>query len=334
MKVIFYDTKPFEKKYLEEKLKNDFETVFYPNGISPATVIDDKIKDAEIISCFIDSDLGEKTLDRFPNLKFIVLRSVGYSHVDLACCKERGINIFNAPHYGDYSIAEYTFAILLSAVRKIPRAFSDVKNQNTEDINYQGIELCGKTIGIVGLGAIGEKVYEIAKSFSMNPVYYDVRKKDGYNFVPIDELCKISDVISINCNLNQNTLYLFDDNRFKIMKNGAVVINTSRGEVIQTTALYRALESGKVSFAALDVVECENVLYEQKENKVDIESVKENCLKSFYVTNKLMNMKNVIITPHIAYNTFEAKTRILEITVENLFASLKFTNGAKNLVLI
>lgn len=334
MKIVFYDTKPFEKEYLEKKLKDSFEIKFFKNSIFCNTQIQEEIKDAEIISCFIDSELTRNVLEKFPDLKFIILRSVGYSHVDLAYCKEKGINIFNCPHYGDASIAEYTFALLFAVSRRIVGAFYDVKNQNIDDIKYQGIELYGKTIGIVGLGAIGKKVADIAKSMSMNVIYYDVKKDENYTYAALNELCAKADVISINCNLNKDTLYMFDCNRFKIMKDGVIIINTSRGEVIQTTALYEALVSKKVSFAALDVVECENVLYEQEENKVDINSVKENCLKSFYVTSKLLNMENVIVTPHIAYNTKEAKKRILEITVENIFASTKFTNSAKNLVLL
>ncbi len=334
MKIAFFETKPYEKEYLEKNLDTSFQKYFYLQTLNPDTIIDEEIKNCEIISTFVESDLSRAVLEKFPNLKFIVLRCVGYSHIDLPYAKEKGINIFNAPHYGDSSIAEYTFAMLLAATRKIPNAALDVKNQALQDECYQGMELKNKTLGIIGLGAIGARVAEIAKGFSLNILYYDIVKDDKYNFAEIDELCQKSDIISINCPLTSKTLHLIDENKFQLMKQGVVIVNTARGEIIKTSALYNALISKKVAAAALDVVECENILYGNEFNTLDINSIKENCLKNYYVTRKLLNMRNVLITPHIAYNTIEAKNRILEITVENLISSTKFTNGAKNLVLI
>lgn len=334
MKIIFFDTKEYEKEYLEKKLDNSYEKIFLTYSLNGNVEIEDNIKDAEVISCFIDSNLSKKALEKFPNLKFIVLRSVGFSHVDLAYCKEKNIHIFNAPHYGDSSIAEYVFAILLTLIRKVIVAANDVKKQEIEDSKYLGLELFNKTIGIVGLGAIGKRVAEIAKAFSMNVIYYDIQEDERFKKVTFDELLNLSDVISINCNLNDKTLHMFNSNSFKKMKKGVIIVNTARGEVIQTTALFEALISKKVSFAALDVMECEEIIYEHGENKIDINCTKDNCLKNFYVASKLLNMENVIITPHIAYNTKEAKQRILEISVENIFALTNFTNSAKNLVLI
>lgn len=333
MKIAFFDTKPFEKEYLEKKLEA-FEKHFFAQKVNDKFEPNEDIKDAEIISAFIDSEITGNVMKKFPNLKYIVLRSVGYSHVDLVCAKERGIKVFNAPHYGDSSIAEYVFALLLSNSRKIITAAFDVKNQKVEDAKYQGIELHSKTLGIVGLGAIGKKVFEIAKAFSMEVLCYDINKEEGYSYVSLDELCQKSDIISINCPLTSNTIHMFDSNRFQKTKDGVIIINTARGEVIDTLALFEALLSKKVSFAALDVIECEDILYEDKENPIDINSLHEKCLKNYYVSRKLLEMDNVLITPHIAYNTFEAKYRILEITVENIISLTKFTNSAKNLVLI
>ncbi|MCD8024774.1 MAG: hypothetical protein LUE64_04500, partial [Candidatus Gastranaerophilales bacterium] len=262
-----------------------------------------------------------------------VLRSTGYSHVDLAYTKERNISVFNAPHYGDFSIAEYVFALLLTVSRKILPAVKDIKNGTIVNTKYSGMELCGKTIGIVGLGAIGKKVAEIAKAFSMEVLCYDIKKQEGYRISPLDELCKRADIISINANLTEKTLHMFDYSRFEMMKNGVIIINTARGEIIKTSDLYEALVKQKVKYSALDVIECENLLYSE-ENNPDINSVKESCLKNFYTAQKFLNMENVLITPHIAYNTKEAQMRILEITYENLIASTKFTTGAKNLVLL
>lgn len=328
MKIAFFDIKPYEKKYLEENLGSDFEKYYFSENLTKETEIEEYIKDAEILSVFIDSNLSYKVLSQFENLKTIVLRSVGYSHVDLVYTKEHNIKVYTAPHYGDHSIAEYTFALLLSVSRNISKSFKDLKEGNISqgDVKYQGIELCGKTIGIVGLGATGKIVADIAQGFSMKPVYYDIKKDERYNYVSFDELCKISDIISINCPLNQNTIHMFDENKFSMMKNGVIIINTARGEVIKTKALYEALLSKKIGFAALDVVECEDVLYENPINALKLDSIKDCCFKNYYLIKKMMNMKNVILTPHIAYDTKEAKRRILEITVQNLISSTKFTN--------
>ncbi len=328
MKVAFFDTKSFEKEYLEKNLTGDFEKYYFSCSINGNTPIDKSITDIDVLSVFITSDLSKKVLSQFKNLKFIILRSVGFSHVDLAYANEKNIKIYTAPHYGDHSIAEYVFALLLSVSRNIIEAQNDIKNGTIQegDIKYQGLELCGKTIGIIGLGAIGKIVADIARGFSMNPVYFDINKNEEYKFLPLDELCKVSDIISINCPLNQNTLHLLDENKFSIMKDDVIIINTGRGEIIKTEALYQNLLSKKVKFAALDVVECENVLYENPSFPVPLNSIKEACFKNYYITRKLINLKNVLLTPHIAYDTYEAKQKILEITVQNLIASTKFTS--------
>ena len=328
MKIAFFDIKPYEKEYLEENLSDEIEKIYFSTNINQNTEINDNIKDIEGISIFVDSTLSHKVLSEFKNLKFIYLRSVGFSHVDMVYANENNIKVYTAPHYGDHSIAEYTFALLLSVSRKINESANDVKAGNIieGDIKYQGTELCGKTIGIVGLGATGKIVADIAKGFSMRPFYYDIKQDERYNYLPLDELCKKSDIISINCPLNQNTIYMFDESKFCLMKDGVIIINTARGEIIKTQALYEALISKKVGFAALDVVECENILYENPENFVKIDAIKDYCFRAYYITRKLMGLKNVILTPHMAYDTKEAKKRILEITVNNIIASTKFTN--------
>ena len=334
MKAVFFDIKPFEKEYLEKHCDFELEKIFFPHSINSDTKLDEKTLGCEILSVFITSDLSKKVLEKFKNLKFIILRSVGFSHVDISYAKEKGINIFNAPHYGDSSIAEYVFALLLNVSRKIITASDDVKNQTIDDNKYQGIELYNKTIGVIGTGAIGKNVIRIAKAFNMNVICFDKFKSEGYNYVSFDDLLKNSDIISINCPLNAETLHLLNENAFNKMKKGVIIINTARGEIIDTYCLYKALCEKIVSFAAMDVMECEDVLYENKENKIDINLIKEKCFKNHYVAYKLLNMKNVLITPHIAYNTKEAATNILKITVENLKSSIKFTSGAKNLILL
>lgn len=325
MKIAFFDIKPYEIEYLDKNLDAEIEKFYFSNCLNNETIIDDNIKNIEILSVFITSNLSAKVLSKFPNLKTIVLRSVGYSHVDLIYANENNIKILNAPHYGDHSIAEYTFSLLLSVSRKIIQSSYDVKNQNLNS-DYEGVELFNKTIGIVGLGATGKIVADIARGFSMKVFYYDTQKNENYDYLPLKELCKVSDIISINCPLNQNTLYMFDEEKFSYMKDGVIIVNTARGEIIKIKALYEAIISKKVSFAALDVLEAENILFEDIKNRVDINLIKCACFENYYIARKLMSLDNVLITPHIAYDTCEAKKRILEITVDNINASIKFTN--------
>ena len=334
MKVAFFDIKPFEKEYLEKNLPDEFSAVYSNKSLTPYLEVNDDFLDCEILSVFVDSNLNKKVLSQFKNLKFIVLRSTGFSHCDLLYAKENKIAVFNAPHYGDFSIAEFTFALILSLTRKIIQASCSLKEQKVDHFEFQGMELFNKTIGIIGLGAIGKRIFEIAKCLKMNALCFDIEKKEGYNCVDLDELLKKSDIISINCPLTSKTLCMIDSNKIQLMKNGVILINTARGEIIRTQDLYEALLNGKIGFLALDTVECESFLYENKDNPVNISHISEKCLKNFYITKRMLNMENVLITPHIAYNTKEAQKRILDITIENLISSTKFTNGAKNLVLI
>ena len=334
MKVAFFDIKDFEKEYFEKNLPPIFERSYTNKSLNYCVELTDFEKNTEIISVFIESELSCNVLTKFPNLKYIVLRSTGFSHVDLLYAKEHNIKVFNAPHYGDSSIAEYVFALLFTLSRNIVASSLALKNQSVEYSKFQGIELREKTIGIVGLGAIGKKVYDIASAIGMKVIYNDIKETPNHNFVSIDKLCTDSDIISINCPLTCETLHLFDESKFHLMKNGVIIINTARGEIIKTCDLYRALLSEKIKYAGLDVIECENILYEDKNNPIDVENVKSDCLRTFYVTKRLLEMDNVLITPHNAYNTIEAKKRILDITIENLISLTKFTNGAKNLVLI
>ncbi len=333
MKVAFFDIKPFEKEYLEKNLPENFKPYYFETSLNCNTRIDESVSDCKIISVFTNSSLGNKVLSKFKNLKFIILRSSEFSHVDLLCAKKMGITVFNAPHFGDNSGAEFVFAALLSSTRYIFKAKQEPFKGFVRQNNINGKELYQKTMGIIGLGAIGKKVYRIAKSFDMNVFYYDIVQFEGYNYLPLDKLCKISDIITLTCPLTDKTLGLIDANKFELMKKGVVLINCSKGEIIKTEDLYNALIAEKAGFAALDTIECEDFLYNNKDLK-DIEHVKEKCFKNFYITEQILNRDNVLITPNIAYNTIEAQKKILDITIENLISSIKFTSGAKNIVLI
>lgn len=334
MKILFYDIKKNELDYLLEKIPNNIEPYFFKTTLSQATYIDGKYLDTEALSVFVSSELSEEVLSKFKNLKFIFLRCVGYSNVDLNYCKNNKINVFNAPNYGNSTVAEYVFSLLLNLAKKINQAKESITKGEIEQEKLCGIELCSKTFGLIGAGAIGKKVINMAQGFNMNVLVYDINKNNKYNYVELDELLKKSDFISINCPLNENTKNLIDRIAISKMKKNVIIINTARGEIIDTEALYYALINKKIKGAALDVVECEEYLCHNWKKCCENPAIKTNCLKKFFFIQKMLNLPNVIITPHNAYNTKEAMQRILEITLFNIQSSFNLTYGTKNLVLI
>lgn len=336
MKILFYDIKNFEFDYLLDKISNDIEPFFIRFPLNRDTYIDEKQKDAEAISVFVSSWLDEATLSKFKNLKFIFLRCVGYSNIDLDYCKKNDIKVFNTPNYGNSTVAEYVFSLILSLTKKIPSAREAVFDGVIDHNELMGVELNSKTLGVIGLGAIGKRVADIAKAFDMKVIVYDIAKNGEYNFVEFDELLAQSDFISINCPLTNSTRGMFNSKTLSKMKKTAYLINAARGEVVDTKDLYEALINNKIKGAALDVVECEETLCQLYPKCDSHESLRINCLKKFFFIQKLLKLPQVIITPHVAYNTVEAQTRILEMTLENIQTSLNLNNisSVKNLVLL
>lgn len=334
MKIIFYDIKKSELNYLTEKSIDNFEAYFFKNPLNNSTYIDEKYLDTEALSVFVTSELNNNVLAKFKKLKFIFLRCVGYSNIDLSYCKENNIHIFNTPNYGNSTVAEYTFALILALSKKIIETKNALLKGEIEEENLRGIELFSKTIGVIGVGAIGRKVINIAHGFGMDVLAYDTNRAGAYNFVELDELLKKSDFISINCPLNQKTKYLIDKIAISKMKRNAIIVNTARGEIIDTQALYYALIEKRIKGAALDVIECEEYLCHNWKKCEQNSNIKEVCLKKFFFIHKMLQLPNVIITPHNAYNTKEALYRILDITLSNIYSALNFNSGAKNLVLI
>lgn len=320
--IIFFDVKDDEKSYLG-KLSDKFSLRFEANPILPETQIDEQIKNASIISVFTPSRLTAKVLSQFSNLELISTRSVGFSHIDLEYCKEQNIKVVNTPHYGDYTVAEFSFALLLDLVRNVCKAQLNLKSGDASN-NYPGMELFNKTIGIIGLGGIGSKAVKIANGFSMNILGHDIYeneklKKDfGVRYVDIDYLCKNSDIISLHAPATNENYHLIDSKRIASMKDGVIIVNTARGELIDTQALYEALLSGKVKGAALDVLECEEAIGANCPYFANHDCADSDCLRKTLINHKLLLLPNVIATAHIAYDTKDAVGRILTMTVDNI----------------
>ena len=330
--IIFYDTKQFERDFFEKELFDKYNLEFKEYELTPDNDISYMEENAEIISVFTGSRLTSETLYKFKKLKLILTRSVGFSHIDMEYCNENHILVANTPHYGDYTVAEFSFGILLNLVRRICYGVNELKNGDLYPETF-GMELCDKTMGVIGTGSIGEKSVKIAKGFSMNVVCYDIKEnveveeKYGAKYVSLDTLCKLSDVIMLHAPLTPNSYHLIDRDKISLMKEDVVIVNTARGELIDTEALYDALLDNKIKGAALDVLEYEETI----SNKRPGENINLKNLRTSLINSKLLNLPNVIVTPHIAYDTKEAVNRILEMTLVNLY---QYANGEeiKNLV--
>ncbi|MEN9625955.1 MAG: hypothetical protein RL557_283 [archaeon] len=305
MNLAFFETEAWEKEYLGNKLKNNRIT-FFNHTINKASL--NKIKDTEILSIFVYSLITKEVLKKLPNLKAIFTRSTGFDHIDIEECRKRNIFVFNVPHYGDNTVAEHTFALMLALSRKIISSHEKTKRGIFSCEGLTGFDLKGKTIGIIGLGRIGKKVTQIAKSFEMNVRAFDVFQDEKFaeehavKYISLNELLKSSDIITLHCNLTSEDHHLINKKNISLLKRNAIVINTARGGLVETSALIKAIKNKKIAGAGLDVLE----------EEFSIKNKHKEILK------KLTKLPNVIITPHNAFNSQEALQRILDTTIENI----------------
>ena len=278
--------------------------------LSGIELLPERSKDADIILCN-KTPMNEKTLGDAKNLKYIGLFATGYNNIDLDFTKSRGITFCNAASYSTDAVAQHTFALILEHCSKVSEYDKFVKDGNwiKSDIFspfvFPTTELAGKTLGIIGYGSIGKAVAKIALAFNMNVLFYARSPKQaegGAVQVPLETLVSQSDFISAHCPLNDDSLHMFGDELFAKFKQGAYFINTSRGGTVDEPALVRALKSGRLSGAAVDVI--------------DKEPMSADCV--------LMDAPNITITPHIAWGPLETRIRCVDIVYDNLKA---FLNG-------
>lgn len=280
--------------------------------------------DAEVVSVFIHSRVDKKTIDKLPNLKLIVTRSTGYDHIDVAYATAKGITVSNVPSYGSRTVAEFTFALLLSLSRKINIASDLIKQKNNWDATqFEGFNLQGKTIGIIGTGKIGLNVAQIAKGFGMHIIGHDAFPSEqkaldyGFTYVPLQELLAQSDIITLHVPASPDTHHLINLETIKLCKPGSILLNTSRGDVVDPEALLFGLHNNILKGAGLDVLEGELELKEESElmmrNNLNLEQMK--LLTENHI---LLQHPHVIITPHIAFDTVEARAEIVQTTISNI----------------
>jgi len=323
-KIAFFEINSWEEepiKYWAEKLGADVFDDEIENTIDVA-------KNYEIISCFIYSDCSEKILKQLPKLKMIATRSTGMDHIDSEFCRKNNIVVASVPHYGENTVAEHTFALILSLSRRITECVERVRQGGFSPAGLTGFDLQGKTIGVIGVGSIGQYVVRIAKGFQMKVVGVArtpdsaLAKKLGFEYVNLEEAVRRSDILTLHLPLTKETFHLIDRERVKKMKKGVVLINTSRGPIIESEALLWGLEEKIIAGAGLDVLEEEESLDEPR--KLFEPYLSKDDLSELVAAHLLRERPNVIITPHNAFNTKEAIERIIKTTAENIQNFMKF----------
>lgn len=323
MKIAFFELEKWEEEYIEDHLKGH-KLYFFDKPLNVRSL--DKIKDIEVIACFIYSELDEGVLRDLPKLKFIATMSTGFDHVNIEYCKKIGIKISNVPSYGENTVAEHTFGLILNLSKKLNDSIDRTKRDDFSLNGLMGFDLKGKTIGVIGVGNIGRHVVKIAKGFEMNVIAYSLypdnklSKELGFKWVSFDELLRKSDIITFHVPLNDSTRHMINMNSIKKIKKGAYLINTARGEIIDTGALLYGLERGIIVGAGLDVLEGENDI---KDEKSLLKNTNKKDWENFLQNHLLLKEKNVIVTPHSAFYTREALQRILDITIDNINGFVK-----------
>ena len=323
MKIVYFDVENYEENFLKENNEGKFNYILDTQTLNDLTPIKDEYRDADIISVFTTSRVNKKVLEQFHNLKLIALRSVGFNHIDLDYCKMHNIAVVNSPNYGNITVAEFALALLLDVCRKVTVSYMDYKEGKVRPENLMGMELSGKTIGIVGLGAIGSAFARIAYGLDMKILAFDKFEKDEmkqkYNvtYTDFDTLLKESDFISIHAPLTKDNYHMFDKTSFEKMKKNAIIVNTARGELLDSKALYEALVNKQIAGAGLDVLEKEETITDF-DYIVGLNRLDKNALEQTIINNQLFRLDNVIITPHTAFNSIEAINRILNTTMSNI----------------
>ncbi|HLN44237.1 MAG TPA: hydroxyacid dehydrogenase [Candidatus Sulfotelmatobacter sp.] len=319
MKIAFFEVQSWEEPYLKKAFKDHdlklFKDVLIGERIG-------EVKDYEVISVFIYSRLTAEILSKLEALRLVATRSTGFDHIDLETCNKRGIVVCNVPTYSEDTVAEHTFALLLSLSRSIHDSYERTRQGDFSCEGISAFDLKGKTLGVLGTGRIGRSVIQIAKGFGMNVLAYDkypnatAASTLGFQYTDSIDLLERSDMVTLHLPLNEETYHFLNKERIGRMKKGAVVINTARGALIDTEALTQALLKGDLAAAGLDVLEEETLVREEAQLLLD--NVPRERLATLLRAHILLRLKNVIITPHCGFNSKESLERLINTTIENI----------------
>lgn len=311
MKIAFYDTKPYDKIWFEPMINEyGYEVKFFDNKLNEDTAVLSRGYDAVCI--FVNDNANEKVIKTLykNGVKIIALRCAGYNNVDFMTAKDK-ITVVRVPAYSPSAVAEFAAALLLTVNRKTHKAYIRTKDSNFNINGLLGFDLSGKVAGIIGTGKIGQMFIDICKGFKMKVIAYDPypNKNLDVEYVTLDTLFEKANIISLHCPLTKETHHIINQNSIKKMQDNVLIVNTSRGSLIDTTALIEGLKSKKIGGAGLDVYEEESdIFFEDKSNEI----IDDDELA------RLLAFPNVVMSSHQGFFTREAMQQIAMVTLENL----------------
>ena len=314
-RIIFFDIKDYDREFFEKYGKNyNYEMSFFKSRLSLENV--HLTKGYDVVCAFTNDDIGKETIDAMAEngVRLLAMRCAGFNNVSLKDIHNR-FKVVRVPAYSPHAIAEYTVGLILAVNRKINKAYVRTREGNFSINGLMGVDLYGKTAGIIGTGKIGQILIKILKGFDMKVIAYDlfpnqkVAEELGFEYVSLDELYANSDIISLNCPLTKDTQYMINRRSMLKMKDGVILVNTGRGQLIDSADLVEALKDKKVGAVALDVYEEEeNYFFQDKSTQV----IEDDIL------GRLLSFYNVLITSHQAYFTKEAVEAITVTTLNNI----------------
>ena len=314
-RIIFFDIKDYDREFFEKYGKNyNYEMSFFKSRLSLENV--HLTKGYDVVCAFTNDDIGKETIDAMAEngVRLLAMRCAGFNNVSLKDIHNR-FKVVRVPAYSPHAIAEYTVGLILAVNRKINKAYVRTREGNFSINGLMGVDLYGKTAGIIGTGKIGQILIKILKGFDMKVIAYDlfpnqkVAEELGFEYVRLDELYANSDIISLNCPLTKDTQYMINRRSMLKMKDGVILVNTGRGQLIDSADLVEALKDKKVGAVALDVYEEEeDYFFEDKSTQV----IEDDIL------GRLLSFYNVLITSHQAYFTKEAVEAITVTTLNNI----------------
>lgn len=320
MKILVTEIEDWEKQSFQN-LMEQHEVVFTHEPLDKKTA--DKHSDIDVLCPFIYSSLQAQELDRLSELKMIATRSTGFDHIDCNYCTKNRITVSNVPSYGKNTVAEHVFGLLLTISHNLRDALDRTRRGDFSMSGLQGFDLRGKTLGVIGTGEIGQCVIAIAAGFGMKVLAFDVdpdhaaAQQAGFSYVDMEKLLGDSDIVTLHVPANQQTRHMISTDQFSRMREGAVLINTSRGAIVDVEALLQALTEGRLLAAGLDVLPEEPTIREEAELLRTLYQ-EEHDQRTLLADHVLLRLNNVYITPHSAFNTREAVQRILDTSVENI----------------
>jgi len=315
LKIAFFDTKPYDRNSFEQVNKAfDFDITYFDTHLNADTV--ELTQGFDAVCAFVNDTINKPVIDHLVDhdVRIVALRCAGYNNVDFSAAFDR-LPVVRVPAYSPYAVAEHAAALILTLNRKTHKAYYRVREGNFSINGLQGFDMHGKTAGIIGSGQIGRCLVNILQGFGMDVLVYDpfpdqtYAQNQGIRYVDLSELYRRSDVISLHCPLTPETRYMINEKTISTLKEGVMIINTGRGQLIDTKALIQGLKSGKIGAAGLDVYEEESDYFFEDRS---VELIKDDVLA------RLLTFPNVLVTSHQGFFTVEALNNIAHTTLTNL----------------